>query len=105
MAGRLRARALHEALVDEDWPRARKLLGGDGSPGPVASCATPDRALGRKLREEAPPGDCTLDPRHPLANGADPPGGVRLRVFLSPDPYLHQQIQAVTRHALDLIRG
>ena len=49
MAGRLRARALHEALVDEDWPRARKLLGGDGSPGPVDSCATPDRALGRKL--------------------------------------------------------
>ena len=62
--------------------------------------AGPPGALGRKLREEAPPGDCTLDPRHPLANGADPPGGVRLRVFLSPDPYLHRQIQAATRHAM-----
>ena len=46
-----------------------------------------------------PPGDdWILDPSHPVP---DPDGGVRrLRVFLRPHPYLHQQIQTVTRYVL-----
>ena len=59
--------------------------------------------LERKLREAPPTGadNWILDPSKDSSITADQDGGIYLRVFLRSDPYLHQQIQAVTQHIMN----